>query len=279
MANLRLNNLLFMYKDGVYDISNDDYHNDKAISRSALMKIKKSPYHYWYEHINPDYIRGPETSAMITGNLLHCLVLEPNKYREQYIVAPKVDKRTKAGKIEWQEFVELAGDKTVLTPEQLELGMMMASKLQESERVSKLISDAKIEQSIFFTHKATGLQCKARPDAWKDGIISDVKTTMDAGYRSFQQSCYKYGYFLQAGMMKEALSSIGIDMRAFVFLCVENKPPFASGIYTLDEEAIKFGVGLFHHLMEKLKLHLDKNEWPAHDVQTMCLPSYADYED
>ena len=32
---------------GIYSISNEDYHNGPAISRSALMEFRKSPYHYW----------------------------------------------------------------------------------------------------------------------------------------------------------------------------------------------------------------------------------------
>ncbi|MDQ8040096.1 MAG: hypothetical protein REH83_06790, partial [Rickettsiella sp.] len=36
---------------GIYDISNEAYHQGPGISRSALMKFKRSPYHYWYEYI------------------------------------------------------------------------------------------------------------------------------------------------------------------------------------------------------------------------------------
>ena len=32
---------------GMHTISNEVYHQGPAISRSALMEFKRSPYHYW----------------------------------------------------------------------------------------------------------------------------------------------------------------------------------------------------------------------------------------
>ena len=36
--------------------------------------------------------------AMALGSALHCLVLDEQSFNRDYIVAPKVDRRTKAGK-------------------------------------------------------------------------------------------------------------------------------------------------------------------------------------
>ena len=38
-----------VYTDGVYDITNEQYHASEGISRSKLMLLDKSPYHFWYE--------------------------------------------------------------------------------------------------------------------------------------------------------------------------------------------------------------------------------------
>jgi exodeoxyribonuclease VIII len=81
---------------GIYNLSSEAYHHGPGISRSGLMEFKRSPYHYWYKHLNPDYIAEPATPAQIFGNALHTYVLEPEKFDQQFFVAPKFDKRTKA---------------------------------------------------------------------------------------------------------------------------------------------------------------------------------------
>ena len=87
-----------IYENGVHHITNDDYHGSEGLSRSALWKFHKIPALYQHEKLNPLYIKPEQTPAMVFGNLLHCLVLEPEDFESTYAVAPKVDKRTKDGK-------------------------------------------------------------------------------------------------------------------------------------------------------------------------------------
>ena len=94
---------------GIYDISNEAYHQGPGISRSALLEFKKSPYHYWYKYKNPDYIPESPTPAQILGHALHTAILEPEKVEEQFVVLPKVDKRTKAGAEQWKQLQEKMG--------------------------------------------------------------------------------------------------------------------------------------------------------------------------
>ena len=43
------------------------------------------------------------TPAMILGELVHCMVLEPEKVPERYFIAPNVNGATKEGKAAWQK--------------------------------------------------------------------------------------------------------------------------------------------------------------------------------
>lgn len=52
------------------------------------------------------------TDALIFGQLFHTLVLEPDTYAKQFAVAPEVDRRTKAGKQEWEDFLAVNHDRT-----------------------------------------------------------------------------------------------------------------------------------------------------------------------
>ena len=75
-------------------MSAEDYRNDEAFSRSQLFKLSKSPAHFKYALENPEV----ETPALAFGTAFHAYVLEKDKFDSEYIVAPKLDRRTKEGK-------------------------------------------------------------------------------------------------------------------------------------------------------------------------------------
>jgi hypothetical protein len=81
------------------------------LSYSALKAFAKSPNHY-LQYVNREFV---ETPAMVLGSALHCAVLEPNEYGKRYTIAPKFDRRTKAGK-EQAEAWELAADGKTASP-------------------------------------------------------------------------------------------------------------------------------------------------------------------
>ena len=263
------------FEDGIYpDMSIDDYHNSEGISRSSLMLMKKTPYHFWYEKESGSAKPRTATPAMIMGDLVHTLCLEPELYEERFAVGPDIKKTTKAGKEAWAAFGLSLGNRDAIKVADLEQAQAMASSFRGDKTCSAILIDAKFEQSIFFTHEATGLQCKARPDLWSGNVIGDLKTTEDASERAFQASCHKFGYFVQAGMMKQALKSINIDMSLFAFLAVEKEAPHAVASYPLSLEALEYGSNLFDELMIKLKTCKDEGFWPSYGTKELGLPGY-----
>jgi len=265
------------FEDGVHDISNSEYHGSQGISRSSLMKIKKSPYHYWYEYESGLYQRPEPTDALILGDVVHTIVLEPHLYDERYVISPKFDRRTTAGKADYAAFQESAMGKVVLSPEIAAQAAGMAGAVNQNEIACSLLADSVVEESIFWTHE-TGLQCKVRPDSRCGSVVVDLKTSKDAGFRGFQSSAFSFGYFVQAGMIHQGLKSIGVDMEKFVFIAVEKDLPYAVGIYVLDEEALDYGINQFNELMGMYAMCLDRNEWPGYGISALTLPGYAKFE-
>lgn len=266
------------YENGIHDISIDDYHNSLGLSRSALMEFKRSPFHYWYKFLcNPD-INSDSSNSMDFGNLVHCLVLEPHKFHDNFLIKPAMDRRTNAGKLAFNQFTSILAGRIGVTHEQIEQANAIAKAVKDNEIANALLTDCHIEKSIYFTHSDTGIQCKARPDAWNGSIVVDLKTTNDASYRAFQASAFKFGYFLQAGMIYKALFSIGVIMEKYVILAVEKEPPYALAIYDIDYESINYGIGQFDKLMTSFA-HCQKNDkWPGFGLQTLTIPGYANFE-
>ncbi len=267
------------YENGVYEISNAAYHEASALSRSALMKFKKSPYHYWYEYLSGEAAHVEGTPAMVFGELVHTLSLEPHEFENRFVVAPECDRRTKEGKKIWSIFQAALTncDQVPVKAEEVEVAKRMSWKVRDNTLVDSLLEDSSIEYSVFFTHATTGIQCKIRPDIWNGGVVGDLKTTMDASYRAFQSSAWKYGYFLQAGMMKQGLYSIGIELEKFIFIPVEKEPPYAVGLNILDDEALDYGSQQFDKLMEQVARCRDSGNWQDYGIQNLMLPNYAKF--
>lgn len=265
------------YDDGVYDISNDSYHESRGLSRSALMEFKRSPFHYQQKYL-VEHEPKPATPAMIMGNLIHTLTLEPSKFDNEFVVMPKVDRRTKDGKHIYNVFQGTLCGRLAISEDDYQKAQAIAEAVRRHPLAESLLDGCLVEQSIYFTHQVTGIQCKARPDAWLGQIVVDLKTTADASFRAFQSSAFKYGYFLQAGLIREALYSINIEMERFVFIAVEKEFPYAVGIYILDDEALDYGVNQFNELMTNYASCLEKNNWPCYPLQNLTLPKYAEYD-
>ena len=80
----------------------DNYSKAPGLRRSDLWEIHKSPQHF---HAKMQEPKEP-SPAMLFGIAAHKYILEPDTFFDEYAVAPKVDKRTKAGKETWAAFVE-----------------------------------------------------------------------------------------------------------------------------------------------------------------------------
>lgn len=264
-----------VFKDGVYDISNEQYHNSSAVSRSKLMLLDKSPYHFWYETLSGLAKKQEATPAMNIGSAFHTMLLEPAKFQMEYAVAPKIDRRTKQGKEDWEIFTKSSEGKIILSDDQFSKISKMVELVSKHEIVTTLLDEAVYEQSIFWTDKETGLQFKTRPDIWSSKMVVDLKTTNNANLYSFSRSALEYGYYLQAGMAFEACKSIGKPFDMFVILACEKDEPHVPAVYIMKEEALNFGIEQFNTYKRRLKECLDSNKWEGYLVQELGVPKFA----
>jgi len=83
---------------GIYfDMPFDKYIRLNARSCSELKKLEVSPYNFWYHVIHaPDFTDDEISIQMMWGKLLHCMVLEPEDFDNQFAVKPNVDEYPEA---------------------------------------------------------------------------------------------------------------------------------------------------------------------------------------
>ncbi len=267
---------------GLIDISIDEYHSCPGISRSMIMSMKQTPYHYWHANINPNAIKKEPSDAMVLGNAVHTYCLEENKFNDRYIIMPKVDRRTSDGKKQYADFLLEAEGRTVIDEINFNQIKAMKKSIMSNSQARDLLAnqDNLYEQSIFWRDDSTGLLCKARPDILCNDFIIDLKTTKNAHPRKFQNDVYSNGYYLQAAMLHESLKH-GLDkeLSSFLFLAVESFAPYATAIYILDESAIQQGIEEFHRLLGKIKDCEAKGVWPSYQAKIITLPNFTNYID
>jgi exodeoxyribonuclease VIII len=130
---------------------------------------------------------------------------------------------------------------------------------------------------------------RGRPDFWrKDGIIVDLKSTEDAGPEEFARSIANWRYHVQHPIYLDgtakALNAAQAKgqfkdwqtPRAFVFIAVEKKPPYAVGVYTLDEESVALGRAEYKADVRTYAQCLKSNQFPAYSpkIQNISLPAW-----
>ena len=262
-------------------MENADYHRHSAVSKSHLDQIAKSPLHYWARYLDPNRVTPEPTPAMAIGSAVHTHVLELDQWDARYVTAPEgINRRTNAGKAEWEAFEVASTGRTVLAKADAELVMRMGHSVFAHPAAAMLLAmPGKAETTHMWTDQATGLRCKCRPDWLTDdgSLIVDLKTTEDASPMGFRKSIANWRYHVQASWYLDGLEqATGKRPDQFIFLCVEKKPPFACAVYAADVEMIQIGAEAAARDLDVLATCKVANAWPGYSdqVEMISLPPW-----
>ncbi len=243
----------------ISSMPNDEYHSLSGISKSGLDKIDRSPAHYKYGE------RKPSTRNMEIGTAIHCAILEPVRFDNEYVITES-ETRTAA---EYKKQKALHGGELTLTKQEgKKIKGMQESIHNDLEAMKILTSEGEAELSAICIDPETGIQIRSRFD-WlsKDGTALDLKKTQDARQQKFSRSICDYRYHVQDAMYSFVYELItGEKLKAFKFLAVEEDAPHACKVYELDELSKEIG---FHYFRKNLRTYaecLSKDKWPIPEM-------------
>jgi hypothetical protein len=262
------------------NIDEQMYRELPLINQSAIKHGLKSMAHM------KAYIDGKikfSSDALSLGSLVHAVVLEEDILHDLYAVMPKIDRRTKAGKEQYAEFLRINDDKTVCTQEDWDTAMAMRQAVWSHPASKSLLKrKGKTEQSLTWRHPL-GIDCKGRIDLLLEGkgrqkpMIVDLKTTQDASPAGFARSVAKYGYHMQAAFYKDGMVH-GADRNCgFAIIAVEKVEPYAVGVYILDDEALSQGRKDYEKVLTSWKDAVQSDTYPSYSdaPETLSLPEWA----
>lgn len=231
-------------------LGHETYHADRsAVSSSQLKLILRSPLHFQHGLQAPHI----ETPAMRIGTAIHTALLEPERFRNIYRVAPEKG-RSAADKLAFANYVVAHPDKVLISRSEMDMVEAVQQTVARHQLASKLLRMGQAETSIFWHDPETAIRCKCRPDLLvSPWLILDIKTTEDASEEAFMRSCAQYHYDLSAAMYREGVWHATKKSLDFVFLAVEKKPPFAVALYRASDRFLQHGDMLFRRTLSTLK--------------------------
>jgi exodeoxyribonuclease VIII len=254
-------------------LSNAAYHDHPAVSKSHLDEVHKSGRHYWARYLDPERVKPQPTPAMELGSGFHAMVLEPDVYENDFVTAPEIKRTTKAGREEWAAFLNANKKKTVLTVDQVELLRSMTEAVMSHPAASTILRlKGEAEQTYTWTDDQTGEACKCRPDWHAEGLVVDLKSTVDASPDGFAKSVNNFRYHVQANWYLRGTP----NAEQFVFIACEKTPPFAVAVYVASPEMVAAGGRAADQDLARLAEYRRENVWPSYSnqIETLNLPRW-----
>ncbi len=272
-----------------------DYYANKALSHSRLSCLAQSPMEFKMRYVDdPPTLPPKESDAFAFGHAVHCLALEPEKFDERFAVAPKVDRRTTAGKVAWAEYLADCEGKTVLDEQDHADAIACVQALNNHPEFATIMAQPR-RVEVEHQFDLFGHRFKAKPDCIVDSmkLIVDIKTTDDASPHRWQWSAVDYGYHRQAWIYRGAIELSHANKEPvtesyrFIFAVVEKPKPSTRGIpptvalYELDSDTMRMGCEDTLALVNDYETRLETNNWQqpySSGIVPLRLPKRRVYE-
>lgn len=245
------------------------------LSQSVIKTLMaQSPVHARFQLENPT----EPTPAMKLGTATHCRILEGSEaFAKRYAVAPTCDRRTKDGKAIYEAFLAEHAGKDIVSADDMVQIEGMAAAVESHSLAGALFRGGAAEISAFGT--VNGASIKGRFDYFHeaDGVIVDLKTTLDASPDEAQRYAVKYGLHVQQFVYSEIYRSItGKASADFVFVLVEKNPPFGVAVVRLTKEAVEAARSQVEKALALWKQCEKSGVWPGYgdNVITVDLPAW-----
>jgi exodeoxyribonuclease VIII len=239
---------------------------ERPLSFSSIKEFAKSPRHY-LDYISKE--RTAPTDAMKLGSMVHCMILTPDVFNEQFAVAPDINKRTNAGKEEWLEFSNLNAGKIIVNNEDYEHARKLIDGVLCNDNIYNAVkSCTSFERE--WREDIYGLPYRGFFDGESDEYILEIKTTSDGHPKAVMSDFVKRKYHMQAGIYNKASG------KKVLYLVVETSAPYLSYLAYANDKYLDLGRKDVAELNNRFMNCLEGGDFTGgydyHNVITIDLP-------
>lgn len=235
-------NKLIKLTDGEY-FGETDFFNF-----SLIKELLKSPLHFQTARVTPK----EATPAMKLGSTIHCYLLEPLRFANEYLEEPELDKRTK----EYKEFAAKNTDKFLYSKkevnpilEKLEI-IKKESNIDAYPSLLRILDGDTINEHAIFWDK---YKCKI--DAFDDDedTLIDIKTTLDASPEAFSKTIFNSYYYLQLAHYGLGLKAASKKINEYKIIAIQTSAPFDVVEYVISDDVMSYAEQKLQELYAKLE--------------------------
>lgn len=259
------------------DIPAQNYHSWPILSSSVLREMRRGPAWARRSFLG----QTPQTEAMELGELIHCAVLEPERWKRSYTFPPAGIKRNRIeGNAAWSEYAAefpeaaafwMASSISPHTRDALSDRLMgIRREIREHPVAGKLLAqdEGRSELSLIWRDDFTGRSLKTRVDRLTayNGYptIVELKTTRDARRYPFAASAGRLGYHMQAAIHLDGCAAVAPMDRLHFIVAVEKAAPFGIMVYQYSEASIELGREQYRDSIQRWMECEAKDEWPTY---------------
>ena len=277
--------LIINEKAGRYEgVPNESYHKELlwAYSNSDLQAATLSPSNL----LQKRNVERKDTPAFKFGRAMHARFEHfenESEYLKLVAVPPKMDKRTKEGKLAFEAFDLSIGNRLVLNEKEWdELEGMLAAVKAHPDANTLLNAKGINEETFIWQDKDTGVWCKCRPDkrviesanGLPANMVLDWKTTTSCDKRDLEKSIADYNYHIQAAFYLDGISQVlGETVGPFVNVFIEKGGSNVVVLGVLSDASIERGRILYKAALERIASCQSSNNWWG--FVDLSLPNWA----
>lgn len=284
--------------DGIYTAYGfDEYASWPLLNISTLLWADKT-----LEHLKAaiDGQVSIESRALNFGRAVHCRLLEPDEYKKRFVVAKPCQAKLKSGTrkglpcgctasyLDGETWLcgSHKGDNYIepsefISPAEAQDIDRMAVKIGQHPVVNLIRQHGGYESSIVW--KFADVRCKGRLDklitnAQCPDTIVDLKKVRvgHGGPTKFAKSIISYSYHTRAAWYCDAVKSITGRLPVFIWIVVEDGPPYSIAVYRADDYDLSIGRFEYRRFLNYYSRSMISGEWPGYtsDIERIYLPDW-----
>ena len=258
-------------KNQITKVDTKVYDAWQALRSSDLKEFIKSPAHYKWKMDNyEEYQKNMPTGALILGSYVHCLILEPEKVKDDFTVVNVASRNTKEYHI--ASAIARKEGKSVLLKKEKDQGDAMAANALSDRNFGFLVEQSFVEVSAIA--KLNGTFVKSRADMWiqDSGHIIDIKTTGDDAYW-FPTAVKRFGYDISAPLYVDCFSANGEKVKRYTFAVIEKNPPYGLKLFDMSPEYLEYGRRRYREALGRYLTCNANDYWPCYNNAPGNVPS------
>ncbi|MDT8992844.1 PD-(D/E)XK nuclease-like domain-containing protein [Curvibacter sp. APW13] len=264
------------------EISSQAYHEERGhISSSQLIHVLRTPAHFLYHSLQGS---AEESDLMRMGTAVHCMVLEPNEFKNRYVFAPRhYDRRKKVDLAELEAIAAQYPGRTILEPsERFTLEKIVTGLRNHAKARQLLAAPGQSELSIFWRDDLTGIDLKVRIDRLVEvgstGMMLEVKSTDNASPEAFSRKIIDMDYDLRAVMYADGVQKAYGFTPSIAWLVMERETGFVA-MYQPTAKMLQRARRRYEEARIALAHAKSLNSWPAYQtgesIESIDLPRWV----